>query len=107
MHVNYFERSYTLATLFDKAKFYGYDGVELRGSAEGLTTPKYIAQVKKEITRTGLAVTVQPQQPLRRRARRRGREVLGPAAPGQRHRREVVQHHGGIAGRGGRSLHGV
>jgi len=58
MHINYFERSYTLATLFDKAKFYGYDGVELRGTAEGLTPARYIAQVKKEMARTGLAVTM-------------------------------------------------
>jgi sugar phosphate isomerase/epimerase len=58
MHINYFERGYTLDTLFDKAKFYGYDGVELRGTREGLTPAKYMAQVKKQMARTGLAVTM-------------------------------------------------
>jgi sugar phosphate isomerase/epimerase len=54
MHINYFETGYTLATLFDKAKFYGYDGVELRGTRQGLTTTEYIAEVKREWDRTGL-----------------------------------------------------
>lgn len=58
MHINYFERGYTLDTLFDKAKFYGYDGVELRGTREGLTTAKYVAQVKQQMARTGLSVTM-------------------------------------------------
>jgi sugar phosphate isomerase/epimerase len=58
MHINYFETGYSLGTLFDKAKFYGYDGVELRGSREGLTPAKYIAGVKREKARTGLAVTM-------------------------------------------------
>lgn len=54
MHINYFERGYTLATLFDKAKLYGYDGVELRGAREGLTTAEYVQEVKAEWDRTGL-----------------------------------------------------
>ncbi|MEN6302533.1 MAG: sugar phosphate isomerase/epimerase family protein [Armatimonadia bacterium] len=58
MHINYFESGYTLATLFDKAKFYGYDGVELRGKREGLTTAEYLAQVKAEMDRTGLTNVV-------------------------------------------------
>jgi sugar phosphate isomerase/epimerase len=58
MHINYFETGYTLATLFDKAKFYGYDGVELRGTREGLTPAKYVAAVKKEMARTGLSVVM-------------------------------------------------
>lgn len=58
MHINYFESGYTLATLFDKAKFYGYDGVELRGAREGLTPAKYVAAVQKEMKRTGLSVVM-------------------------------------------------
>ncbi|MCE5240610.1 sugar phosphate isomerase/epimerase [bacterium] len=58
MHINYFEAGYSLSTLFDEAKFYGYDGVELRGTREGLTPAKYVAQVKKEMARTGLCVVM-------------------------------------------------
>lgn len=58
MHINYFERPYTLSTLFDKAKFYGYDGVELRGKADGLSTSEYLAAVKAEMDRTGTTSVV-------------------------------------------------
>jgi sugar phosphate isomerase/epimerase len=54
MHVNYFEAGYPLATLFDKAKFYGYQGVELRGFRADTTTPDYLKEVKAEWDRTGL-----------------------------------------------------
>lgn len=56
MHINYYERGYTLADLFDKAVQFGYDGVELRGSREGLTTGEYVAQVAAEWERTNLPV---------------------------------------------------
>ena len=55
MHINYFERGYSLGTLFDKARFYGYDGVELRGARDGLSPAEYVAEVKQEMDRTGLS----------------------------------------------------
>ena len=56
MHCNYYEAQ--LPTLFDKAKFFGYDGVELRGSHQDLSTAEYMAVVKGEMDRTGLANVV-------------------------------------------------
>lgn len=54
MHINYFEHGYNLATLFDKAIHYGYDGVELRGNRGELSTEEYIAEVATEIQRTNI-----------------------------------------------------
>lgn len=54
MHVNYFETGYTLAELFDKARLHGYDGVELRGFRKDTDTAEYVAEVRREWTRTGL-----------------------------------------------------
>ena len=54
MHVNYFEAGNTLATLFDKAKCFGYEGVELRGFRQDTATPDYLQEIKREWERTGL-----------------------------------------------------
>ncbi len=54
MHVNYFETGYSLAELFDKARLYGYDGVELRGFRKDTDTRTYIAEVQREWRRSGL-----------------------------------------------------
>lgn len=56
MHCNYYEGR--LPTLFDKAKYFGYDGVELRGSHLDLTTAAYVALIKGEMDRTGLTNVV-------------------------------------------------
>ncbi|MEI6502788.1 MAG: hypothetical protein WCP21_17400, partial [Armatimonadota bacterium] len=56
MHCNYYEAQ--LPTLFDKAKFFGYDGVELRGSHLDLSTAQYMAVIKGEMDRTGLTNVV-------------------------------------------------
>lgn len=52
MHVNYYENQ--LPKLFDKAVYFGYDGVELRGFRQGSTTDAYLADIKQEMDRTGL-----------------------------------------------------
>lgn len=54
MHINYFEAGYPLAVSFDKAKYYGYAGIELRGFRAETSTPDYLAEVKREWDRTGL-----------------------------------------------------
>jgi sugar phosphate isomerase/epimerase len=54
MHVNYFETGYTLGELFDRARFHGYDGVELRGFRQGTSTTDYLAEIGVEWDRTGL-----------------------------------------------------
>lgn len=54
MHVNYFESGYTLAELFDKARLYGYDGVELRGFRTDTSTADYLAEIAREWQRSGL-----------------------------------------------------
>ncbi len=54
MHVNFFESGYTLAELFDKARLYGYDGVELRGFRKDTATPDYLAEAQREWTRSGV-----------------------------------------------------
>jgi sugar phosphate isomerase/epimerase len=54
MHVNYFETGYPLSTTFDKAKFYGYQGVELRGVRKDTATADYLKEIKTEWDRTGL-----------------------------------------------------
>jgi sugar phosphate isomerase/epimerase len=56
MHCNYYEAQ--LPTLFDKAKLFGYDGVELRGSHKDLSTTEYISVIKAEMDRTGLTNVV-------------------------------------------------
>ncbi|MGE5530818.1 MAG: sugar phosphate isomerase/epimerase family protein, partial [Bacteroidota bacterium] len=56
MHCNYYEKQ--IPTLFDKAKFFGYDGVELRGSHEDLSTAQYVAFIKEQMDRTGLTNVV-------------------------------------------------
>jgi sugar phosphate isomerase/epimerase len=58
MHVNYYESGYDLSVLFDKAKFYGYDGVELRGFKPEFSTADYIKKIKTEWERTGLDTVI-------------------------------------------------
>jgi sugar phosphate isomerase/epimerase len=54
MHVNYFESGYALSESFDKARLYGYDGVELRGFRQDTPTVDYIREIRAEWGRTGL-----------------------------------------------------
>lgn len=55
MHVNFFEQGVISGELFDKAKFYGFDGVELRASIPDLPLEKYMAHIQQEMKRTGLS----------------------------------------------------
>lgn len=58
MHINYFESGFSFGALFDKAKFYGYDGVELRGAHQDMATGDYVALVKQEMDRTGIGEVI-------------------------------------------------
>jgi len=54
MHINYFETGHDIATAFEKAARYGFDGIELRGSVPELERDAYLSIVEREWKRTGL-----------------------------------------------------
>jgi len=58
MHINYFEAGYDIPTAFDKAVEHGFDGIELRGSMEGMDRQAYLGLVEKEWKRTGLSAVI-------------------------------------------------
>lgn len=52
MHINYFERGYSLSYAFDRMAAHGFDGIELRGySREGAADEEYLDLVAEEIER--------------------------------------------------------